>query len=178
MAMAAIPVVLSAVSTAASVYGSIQQGEAQAEQQRYQQRQQQLREEQLRTRALQDETARREELTANLSTIDAIRAGRGLSQTSPTALVIRDDATDTAMDAMRVSRLNILNGAESARQAGIQAGNAADSAASSGWLKGGASLLDFGAKTMETGIKNGWFDADTYGRRLREPTTGRLIGGV
>ncbi|WP_298372668.1 hypothetical protein [Azospirillum sp.] len=177
--MEAIPIALSAVSTAVGVYGSVQQGQAQAEQQRYQQRQQQLREEQLRTQAMQDETARREELTANLNTIAAVRAGRGLSQTSPTALVIRDDTTNDAMDAMHTSRLNILNGAESARQAGIQAGNAADSAAAGGWIKGGVSLLDFGKGVAETGIKNGWFDGeDVYGRRLRETTSGRLTGGV
>jgi hypothetical protein len=157
MGLQAVAVAASALSTAVGVYGSVQQGQAQAEQARYQQRQQQLREEQLRTQAMQDETARREALTANLNTIAAVRAGRGLSQTSPTALVIRDDVTNDAMDAMHTSRLNILNGAESARQAGIQAGNTADSAASSGWIKGGVSLLDFGAKTVDRGIEKGWF---------------------
>lgn len=138
--------VASGVSTAVGVYGSIQQGQAQSEQMRYQQRQQQLREEQLRTQAMQAEAARREELSANLSTIEAIRAGRGLSQTSPTALVIRDDVTDDAMDNMRTERLNILNGAESQRQAAIQSGSAADSAVTGSYIRAGTSLLDFGSK--------------------------------
>lgn len=166
MGMAAL--VMTAASAAVSAYGSIKQGEAQSEQMQYQQRQQQLREEQLRTRAMQDETARREALAAQMSTIDAVRAGRGLSQTSPTALVIRDDVTDDAMDAMRVSRLNILNGAEAERQAAIQSGNAASNALTTGYLGAGKSLLDFGAKTF-----------DTYGKSItKEPLTGRVGGPV
>ena len=154
MAMAAVPLVMMAVSTAVSVYSSVKQGEAQSAALKFQQQQQQQREEQLRTRAMQDEAARREELASNLSTIEAIRAGRGLSQSSPTALAIRDDVTDNAMDAMRVSRLNILNGAESARQAGEQAGSAASTALTSGYLGAGKSLLDFGTKAyglLDTG---------------------------
>ncbi len=105
---------------------------------------------------MQDEAARREELASNLSSIEAIRAGRGLSQTSPTALVIRDDLTNDAMDDMRVSRLNILNGAESARQSAEQAGKAASNALTAGYLGAGRSLLDFGtsmAGSMSGGTK-------------------------
>ncbi|MFC5355655.1 hypothetical protein [Azospirillum himalayense] len=144
MAAAPVMVAMMAVSTAVSAYSSIQQGQAQSAALKAQQQQQRQREEQLRTRAMQDEAARREELASNLSTIEAIRAGRGLSQTSPTALVIRDDLTDNAMDDMRVSRLNILNGAESARQSAEQAGNAASNALTAGYLGAGRSLLDFG----------------------------------
>lgn len=142
--LSVISLAATATSTAVGVYSSVKQGEAQSAALKSQQQQQQQREEQLRTRAMQDEAARREELASNLSTIEAIRAGRGLSQTSPTALVIRDDLTDNAMDDMRVSRLNILNGAESARQAGQQAGNAASNALTAGYLGAGRSLLDFG----------------------------------
>ncbi len=156
MAMAAIPIVLSAVSTAVGVYSSIKQGEAQSAALKAQQQQQQQREQQLRTQALQDEAARREELTSQLSTIDAIRAGRGNSLTSPTALTIRDDVTNDAMDNMRVSRLNILNGAESARQSAEQSGAAASTALTSGYMRGATSLLDFGASMTKTGLKDGW----------------------
>ena len=151
MAAAPVMVAMMAVSTAVSAYSSIKQGEAQAAALKYEQQQHQQREQQLRTRALQEEAARREELASNLSTIDAIRAGRGLSGTSPTALVIRDDVTDDAMDSMRISRLNILNGAESERQAGVQAGRAASNALTSGYLRAGTSLLDFGAKAYGMG---------------------------
>lgn len=146
--------VMMAASTAVSVYSGVKQGEAQSAAQKYQQQQQQQREEQLRTRAMQDEAARREELASNLSTIEAIRAGRGLSQSSPTALVIRDDLTNDAMDDMRVSRLNILNGAESARQSAEQAGNAASNALTAGYLGAGRSLLDFGT-SMAGGMSGG-----------------------
>lgn len=160
MAAAAIPIVLSAVSTAVGVYSSIKQGEAQSAAFKAQQQQQQQHEQQLRTRALQDEAARREELTAQLSTIDAIRAGRGLSLDSPTALTIRNDTTDSAMDNMRVSRLNILNGAESARQSAEQSGAAASTALTSGYLSGATSLLDFGAKTIGTVGSSGLANSD------------------
>ncbi|WP_434617434.1 hypothetical protein [Azospirillum sp. B2RO_4] len=172
--LTAIGVGLSAVSTATAVYGSIQQGQAQSAALKAQQEQQRQHEEQLRTRAVQDEAARREELVANMSTMDAIRAGRGLSGTSPTALVIRNDATDTAMDDMRVSRLNILNGADSARQQGEQYGSAASTALTTGYLGAGKSLLDFGAKNSGLLASGG----DTYGRGVKETKTGRLVGGI
>lgn len=141
-----------AVSAAVSAYSSVKQGQAQSTALKFQQQQQEQREQQLRTRAMQDEAARREELASNLSTIEAIRAGRGLSQTSPTALVIRDDVTDSAIDAMRVSRLNILNGADSARQSAEQDGNAASNALTTGYLGAGKSLLDFGASVASMGM--------------------------
>lgn len=168
MAMAAIPLVMAAVSTAVSVYSSVKQGQAQSAAMKAQQQQQQQREEQLRTRAMQDEAARREELTANLSTIDAIRAGRGLSQTSPTALVLRDDVTGDAMDSMRVSRLNILNGAESERQGAIISGQGASNALTTGYLRAGSSLLDFGAKAF----------GGMGGTAAKESTTGRYAGPI
>lgn len=143
--MATVALIASGASAAVQTYASVKQGEAQSAAARYEQQQHQQREEQLRTRAMQDEAARREELAANLSTIEQIRAGRGLSQSSPTALVIRDDLTDSAMDDMRVSRLNILNGADAARQAGEQAGSAASNALTTGYLGAGRSLLDFGS---------------------------------
>ena len=172
MAAAAIPIVLSAVSTAVGVYSSIKQGEAQSAALKAQQQQQQQREQQLRTQALQDEAARREELTSQLSTIDAIRAGRGMSGTSPTALVIRDDVTDDAMDNMRVSRLNILNGAESARQSAEQSGAAASTALTAGRLGAATSLLDFGSKVY--GMTSG---GSSYTSGVRGGA-GRLVGGV
>lgn len=158
--MVAAPVVMMAMmaaSAAVSTYASVKQGQAQSAAFKAQQQQQQQREEQLRTAAMQDEAARREELVSQLSTADAIRAGRGMSLTSPTALAIRDDATDTAMDDMRNSRLNILNGAESARQQGEQAGSAASSALTSGYLGAGKSLLDFGTKAYNLGDTKGWW---------------------
>ena len=145
MGLEAVAVAATAVSAATAVYGSIQQGKAQSAALKAQQEQQRQRSEQLHTKALQDEAARREELASNLSTVTAIRAGRGLSQSSPTALVIRDDITDAAMDDMRINRLNILNGAESARQQGEQYGAAASTALTMGYLGAGKSLLDYGA---------------------------------
>jgi hypothetical protein len=117
---------------------------------------------------MQDEAARREELVANMNTMDAIRAGRGNSLTSPTALTIRQDLVDTASDDMRVSRLNILNGAESARQQAEQYGSAASTALTTGYLSAGKSLLDFGTSAADR-LKGGI---------TKEPLTGRIGGPV
>lgn len=152
MGMETVAIAAAAVSTAVGTYSSVKQGQAQSAALKAQQQQQQQREQQLKTKAMQDEAARREELVANLNTAAAIRAGRGLSQSSPTALVIRDDLTDDAMDDMRISRLNILNGAESARQQAEQYGSAASTALTAGYLGAGKSLLDFGAAQFKDSL--------------------------
>jgi hypothetical protein len=51
-----------------------------------------------RTASLQDETARRRDLTSNLETIQAIRAGRGVGSASPTAMAIYNNTIDKSED--------------------------------------------------------------------------------
>lgn len=145
MGFSAVTTAVMAASAAVGAAASIQQGQAQSAALKAQQLQQEQRAQQLQTRAMQDEAARREELASNLSTIAAVRAGRGLSQVSPTALAIRNDVTGDAMGDMRISRLNILNGAESERQSAIVSGKAASAALTAGYFGAGKSLLDFGA---------------------------------
>ncbi|MCW2244752.1 multidrug resistance efflux pump [Azospirillum fermentarium] len=141
-------IALAAVSTAAGAYSSIQQGQAQSAALKAQAEAQRRQEEAQRTAALQREAQRREELLSQQSTVDALRAGRGLSGDSPTALRIRQDVTGDAMDAMRVERLNILNGADSSRMSAEQSDAAASTALTTGYLRAGTSLLDFGAKAF------------------------------
>lgn len=152
MGLEAAAIAAAVASTAVGVYSSVKQGEAQSAAFKAQQEQQRQRSEQLQTKAMQDEAARREELVSSLNTAAAIRAGRGLSQSSPTALVIRDDITDSAMDDMRINRLNILNGADSARQQAEQFGSAASTALTTGYLSAGKSLLDFGSAQIKDSL--------------------------
>ncbi len=90
-----------------------------------QQEQYKIQEGQQRTAAMQDETRRRNELTSNLETIQAMRAGRGVGLSSPTGMAILDSVTEGAEGDIRTSRLNFLERADSARIAGEYSGGAA-----------------------------------------------------
>jgi len=59
-----------------------------------------------RTAAMQDETARRRDLNSNLQTIQAIRAGRGVGEGSPTAMAIYDSTIDKSEDDIATSKAN------------------------------------------------------------------------
>ena len=68
-----------------------------------------------RTAAQQAEARRREELTSSLETIDAIRAGRGLSLTSPTGKAIYDETIELAERDIGVEKANDAAKAEQIR---------------------------------------------------------------
>jgi hypothetical protein len=173
----AVMAVAAVVSAAVGTYSAVQQGEAAQAQANYAAKQKRDQEEAYRTAALQEEAARREELQANLSTFDAFRAGRGLGSTSPTALTLRDDITGDAMDEMRVRRINMLNGAESARQGAIMAERRGQSELTAGYLGAAGSalngfrrtysLLDFGSNPHAGSTNGGWFGGNANGPAWR-----------
>lgn len=72
-----------------------------------------------RTAAMQDETARRRDLTSNLETIQAIRAGRGVGSSSPTAMAIYDNISDKSEDDIATSKANFAAKADLASRASI-----------------------------------------------------------
>jgi type II secretory pathway pseudopilin PulG len=72
-----------------------------------------------RTAAVQDEAARRRDLTSNLETIQAIRAGRGVGSGSPTAMAIYDNITDRSEDDIAASKANFAAKADLSRRAAI-----------------------------------------------------------
>jgi len=89
------------------------------------QRELRVNEEIQRTSADQSEARRLEELTSNLETIQAIRAGRGVGMSSPTGQAI---LASTAQDERRdigIEKSNILNEADASRRAAWQAGQEA-----------------------------------------------------
>jgi hypothetical protein len=79
-----------------------------------------------KTAGAQTEARRREELTASMETIMALRAGRGVGEASPTAMAIYDSTLSDERRDVRTERYNYLSRAEqarlSARNANLSAG--------------------------------------------------------
>ncbi len=145
--MAAAPVLM-ALGSAMSAMSAISQGNAQKAAASAQAAEMERQREVEKTRALQEEAARREELNAQLSTIEAIRAGRGLSQTSPTALVIDEAVTDNSMDDLLAGRTNSMMRQDSLRMSAQSTRDQGAMAQTAGYLKGASSLLTFGSNMM------------------------------
>lgn len=72
-----------------------------------------------KTAAIQDETARRRDLTSNLETIQAIRSGRGVGSGSPTAMAIFDSGISKSEDDIAASKANYAAKADLASRASI-----------------------------------------------------------
>jgi hypothetical protein len=72
-----------------------------------------------KTAAMQDETARRSELTSNLESIQAIRAGRGVGSSSPTAMAIFDSGIAKSEDDIAASKANYAAKADLSQRASI-----------------------------------------------------------
>lgn len=117
MAELAIPALI--IGTAASVGGQFMAaGEKSAaadfEKQQYDQQVQVN-----RTAAAQDEAARRRDLTSNLESIQAIRAGHGVGAGSPTGLAIYDNLIRNSEDDIAASKANYAAKADLAQRASI-----------------------------------------------------------
>lgn len=117
--MAALAVPALVIGTAASVGGQLmsageKSASSQFESQQYAQQAQAA-----RTASLQDETARRLDLTSNLETIQAIRAGRGVGSSSPTAMSIYDNTIGRSEDDIAASKANYAAKADLASRASI-----------------------------------------------------------
>jgi hypothetical protein len=144
-----LPMILSAAGTAMSVVGSISQGNAQKSAMSAQAAEMERQREAERTRALQEEAARREDLASQLSTISAVRAGRGLSQTSPTALVIDEAVTEDSMSDMLTGRTSSVLRQDSLRMSAASSRQQGSMAQTAGYIKAGTSLLDFGYNQLK-----------------------------
>lgn len=132
MAQLAIPaLIIGTVASAGSqlVAAGEKSAAAEFEQQQYQQAAQAN-----RTAAAQDEAARRRELTSNLESIMAIRAGRGVGEASPTALAIYDNATSIAENDIAASKTNYAAKADLADRAAFLSGRKAQTSLLAGNL--------------------------------------------
>jgi hypothetical protein len=104
------------------VAGGQKAASAEFEQQQYAQQAQAA-----KTAALQDEAARRRDLTSNLETIQALRAGRGVGSGSPTAMGIYDSSIGRAEDDVASSKANYAAKADLASRASYLSGKKASS---------------------------------------------------
>jgi hypothetical protein len=130
--------------TALQATSQIMRGRAEAQAAAFEQEQLRIQEQMTRTAAMQEEARRREELTANLETIQSIRAGRGVGEASPTAMAIYDSVTEDEMRDVDIARFNQLQRADLARRSAELAGGRARMSLLSGYLGGGATVADAG----------------------------------
>lgn len=144
MAELTLATVLAGAGAAISAVGAISQGNAQKAAMNAQAAEMERQREAEKTRALQEEAARREDLASQLSTISAVRAGRGLSQTSPTALVIDEAVTENSMNDMLTGRTSSVLRQDSLRMSAESSRQQGSMAQTAGYIKAGTSLLDFG----------------------------------
>jgi len=112
MAIAALVVGTAASAGSQLVAGGQKAAAAEFEAQQYKQQA-----DAAKTAALQDETARRRDLTSNLETIQAIRAGRGVGSGSPTAMAIFDSTIGRSEDDIAASKANYAAKADLASRA-------------------------------------------------------------
>lgn len=143
-AFAPLAIAATVVGSAASAYSSVMQGKAQSEAALFEQQQLRVQEQQTRTAADQAEARRREELTQNIESIQAIRAGRGVGSNSPTAMAIFDDVYSDAERDITTERSNYLTKADLSSRAATMAGRKAKTSLLAGYL-GGVSALAQGA---------------------------------
>lgn len=120
MAELAVPALI--VGTAASAAGSLMAGSEKATAAQFEQQQYEQQAQAARTAALQDETARRRDLTSNLQTIETIRAGRGVGAASPTAMAIYDNTINNSEDDIAASKANYAAKADLSSRAATLAG--------------------------------------------------------
>lgn len=117
MAALALPALI--VGTTASVGGQLMAGGQKAAAAEFEAQQYQQQAQAAKTASLQDETARRRDLTSNLETIQAIRAGRGVGSGSPTAMAIYDSGISRSEDDIAASKANYAAKADLASRAAI-----------------------------------------------------------
>ena len=138
-ASAAAPYALAA-STALSAGSQIMMGREQSKAAAFEAEQLRTQEQNYRTAAAQDEAARRTELTNNLETIEAIRAGRGVGSASPTGQVIEQNVTAAEERDIGIAKLNYLQRADLARRAAILSEGRAKTSLLASYLGAGATV--------------------------------------
>lgn len=145
MGAAAIPIAI-AVSAAVSAAGAGYAAHSQAEQNKAAANAAEVQEDTARAAAAQDEAQRRRQLMQVIASQDALRAARGSSLTSGTALSIYDDTIAQAEKDIRTSRLNILSQADQYRMTAQARRAAATDSLVGGYLSVGGGVARGGAQ--------------------------------
>lgn len=134
--------------TALSATGSVMSGQERSNAAQFEASQYHIQEQQARTAALQDEAARRRDLTTSLETIQAIRAGRGVGSDSPTGTAILSSATGLAEDDILASRANYTSRADLANRASLLSERKARTSLLSGYLGAGESIVSGASRVL------------------------------
>lgn len=104
MAQLAVPAVIA--GSVLSAGSSLMAGAERARASEFEAQQYEQQAEATRTAAIQDEAARRRELTSNLDAVMAIRAGRGVGEASPTGTAIMTSAISRGEEDIATTRAN------------------------------------------------------------------------
>lgn len=136
-----IPALVALVGgTALTATSQVMQGREQARAADFENQQLSIQEQATRTAAMQDEARRRDELTSNLETIQAIRAGRGVGAGSPGGMAILDSITSDAERDIGISKSNYATKADLTRRAGEMAQGRGRMSLLAGYLGAGATV--------------------------------------
>ena len=136
--------------SALSARGSIMQGREASMAAQFEQQQLQTQARMLRTAADQSEARRREETTSAIETIAALRAGRGVGASSPTATAIYDKVIEDSQRDIATERANYMTKADLSSRAALMAERKARYSLLAGNLQAGATLLGTGARLGTT----------------------------
>lgn len=93
----------------------------------------------------QDEAARRQEMNDTLATIDAIRAGRGLTGASPTAMTIARTETRDALSDIRTARFSRYSRGQALLRSASNTKSAGRGAMLRSFMSAGAQGLSLGS---------------------------------
>lgn len=160
--MSGLEVPLMVAAIGASVGGSIISASAQqnAGQEKaaaadFEAEQYKIQEQQTRTAAIQDETARRRELTSSLESIQAIRAGRGVGAGSPTGMAIFDNSVTQSEDDIASSKANYLTKAELASRSAAMSTRKAQSSLLAGDMGAASAIFSGVSQVASLGLRAG-----------------------
>lgn len=143
--MGAIAIPLQLIAAAASAGGAIYGGYAKSAEYKGEANAAEAQADTAQAAAAQDEAQRRRQLTQVIASQDALRAARGSSLTSGTALSIYGDTVGQAEQDIRTSRLNYLSQADQYRMTARARRAAATDAVVGGYLSAAGSSASIGA---------------------------------
>ena len=132
--------------TAMQAYGSAMAGREQSRTAEFEKQQLLVAEQQNRTAAMESEARRREELTASLENIQALRAGRNTGAYSPTGKAILTSTIEDVERDILIERANYLTRADLSRRAAEMASRRAKTSLLAGYLGAGEAVASGAAK--------------------------------
>jgi hypothetical protein len=136
--------------SATAAYGHAMAGQEASHAAEFEQQQLQIQSQTQHIAADQEEARRRDELTANIETIQALRAGRGVGAGAPGETALLTSVIDTQERDIGTSRFNYLQRADLSSRAALLAGRKAQTSLLAGDLSAAGDV--FGAGSRIAGI--------------------------